>query len=70
MAMNAAAGRADWIAGDSGAAKREAEEVKREVTVMGKDGSNVSSREMFQRVRARLRAAVGEDVYSSWFARL
>ena len=37
---------------------------------MGKDGSNVSSREMFQRVRARLRAAVGEDVYSSWFARL
>ena len=35
MAMNAAAGRADWIAGDIGAAKREAEEIKREVTVMG-----------------------------------
>ena len=27
-------------------------------------------REIFQRVRARLRAAVGEDVFSSWFARL
>jgi len=26
--------------------------------------------ELFQRVRARLRAAVGEDVYTSWFARL
>jgi chromosomal replication initiator protein len=26
--------------------------------------------EIFQRVRARLRAAVGEDVFSSWFARL
>src|SRR3569623_3084137 len=26
--------------------------------------------ELFQRVRARLRAAVGEDVFSSWFARL
>src|SRR3569623_2227791 len=26
--------------------------------------------ELFQRVRARLRAAVGEDVFNSWFARL
>lgn len=26
--------------------------------------------EMFSRVRARLKAAVGEDVYNSWFARL
>src|SRR3569833_344019 len=25
--------------------------------------------ELFQRVRARLRAAVGEDVFNSWFAR-
>lgn len=29
-----------------------------------------SRRELFQRVRARLRAAVGEDVFNSWFARL
>jgi len=29
-----------------------------------------SDTELFQRVRARLRAAVGEDVFNSWFARL
>jgi chromosomal replication initiator protein len=29
-----------------------------------------SQRELFARVRARLRAAVGEDVFTSWFARL
>jgi len=30
----------------------------------------MGAQEQFQRVRARLRAAVGEDVYNSWFARL
>src|SRR5690349_16630363 len=68
MARNAAAGRA-WddgeshsnadVGGDNGA-----------VTIMGKDGKPVISSEVFARVRARLKAAVGEDVYSSWFARL
>jgi chromosomal replication initiator protein len=33
-------------------------------------GSGRSDAELFQRVRARLRAAVGEDVFNSWFARL
>ena len=36
-------------------------------------GSSAAGRteaELFQRVRARLRAAVGEDVFNSWFARL
>ena len=32
--------------------------------------SDRSETELFQRVRARLRAAVGEDVFNSWFARL
>jgi len=32
--------------------------------------SDRSEAELFQRVRARLRAAVGEDVFNSWFARL
>ena len=32
--------------------------------------SGRSDSELFQRVRARLRAAVGEDVFNSWFARL
>ena len=30
----------------------------------------MGAQELFQRVRARLRAAVGEDVFTSWFARL
>jgi chromosomal replication initiator protein len=37
---------------------------------MGHDGKDVSTRELFQRVKARLRAAVGEDVFNSWFTRL
>ncbi len=37
---------------------------------MTSDGKPVSTREVFQRVRARLKAAVGEDVFNSWFARL
>jgi chromosomal replication initiator protein len=35
----------------------------------GRDAS-MAGEEQFQRVRARLRAAVGEDVFTSWFARL
>ena len=37
---------------------------------MGKDGKPADPKEVFTRVRARLRAAVGEDVFNSWFARL
>jgi chromosomal replication initiator protein len=33
-------------------------------------GEERSEGELFQRVRARLRAQVGEDVFNSWFARL
>ena len=33
-------------------------------------GNGGDERELFQRVRARLRAMVGEDVFNSWFARL
>ncbi|MGB3024375.1 chromosomal replication initiator protein DnaA [Paradevosia shaoguanensis] len=33
-------------------------------------GNTSEHRELFARVRARLRAAVGEDVFTSWFARL
>ena len=33
-------------------------------------GEERSESELFQRVRARLRAQVGEDVFNSWFARL
>lgn len=38
---------------------------------MAKDGGASSSgTDLFARVRARLKAAVGEDVFNSWFARL
>lgn len=37
---------------------------------MGMDGKGTTEHELFVRVRARLRAAVGEDVFNSWFARL
>ena len=52
---------------------------------IGKDGGNRSSSkqgfiagmgedrseaELFQRIRTRLRASVGEDIFNSWFARL
>jgi chromosomal replication initiator protein len=47
-----------------------AQDAERGQTVMGHDGKDVSTRELFQRVRARLRAAVGEDVFNSWFTRL
>ena len=40
------------------------------LTIMGKDGKPVDPRDVFLRVQARLKTVVGEDVYSSWFARL
>ena len=40
------------------------------VMIMGKDGKSTSERDQFARIRARLKAAVGEDVFNSWFARL
>src|SRR5688500_16165524 len=40
------------------------------VTIMGKDDKPMDPRELFVRVRARMKAAVGEDVFNSWFARL
>lgn len=67
MAMNAAAGRA-WNTG--ALADGEIDGGKEAEMVMGKDGEPVASSDVFNRVRARLKATVGEDVYSSWFVRL
>jgi len=64
MAMNAAASRDDW--GLTGG-----RETKRgESTMAGSMGQPRDENELFQRVRARLKAAVGEDVFNSWFTRL
>ena len=62
-----AAGRLDWrndapVADNDSAGHRS-------VTNSGKD-TPMGPQELFQRVRSRLRAAVGEDVFTSWFARL
>ena len=62
-----AAAQADWHADEKEGDKRTDEGA---VTIMGKDGNPVEPREVFVRVRARLRAGVGEDVFNSWFARL
>ncbi len=67
MARMAAAERADWN-NDTQREVKGADDGA--VTIMGKDGKPTDPREAFHRVRARLKAAVGEDVYSSWFARL
>jgi chromosomal replication initiator protein len=65
MAMNAAASRADW-----GIKNTKEQGAEGGVTMTGKDGQPMGTNELFQRVRARLKAAVGEDVFNSWFARL
>ena len=68
MAVNAAAERAELNGGENRTKGSGSDDVA--VTVMGKDGKGVPANEVFARVRARLKAAVGEDVYNSWFARL
>jgi chromosomal replication initiator protein len=66
MAMNAAASRADWGLGS----EKERGDDTGGVIMTSKNGQPLDMNELFQRVRARLRAAVGEDVYNSWFVRL
>ena len=64
----AAARNADWSQNhqpETKGAKNEA------VKIMAKDGKKqIEPKELFARIRARLKAAVGEDVFNSWFARL
>jgi chromosomal replication initiator protein len=69
MKTSAIVGRSSWR--ETTKVSDQAE--KREAGAMtdGAAGDEESShRELFARVRARLRAAVGEDVFTSWFARL
>ncbi len=68
MAMNAAAGRSNWVTNASSGKGLGGD--KGGMMMTGKDGQPLGSNEVFQRVRARLKAAVGEDVFNSWFARL
>jgi len=75
MTNNAAAGRGEWqvihTGSDGAGAKAGAAPSGID---LGEDGGDMvkttAERDLFARVRARLRAAVGEDVFTSWFARL
>ena len=70
MAIHAAAGRAGLNRSGPLTRSMELQGIDREDFVVNSDGKPVPASEVFQRVRARLRAAVGEDVFNSWFARL
>lgn len=64
------AGRADW-GGTVRFHSQQQEVGNAGMTAMGSDGTaGGGERELFARIRARLKAAVGEDVFNSWFARL
>lgn len=66
MTRQAVAGRDEWsVADDSSPTSLSSGE-----TAVMTDSSSQSVRDLWARVRARLKAAVGEDVFASWFARL
>ena len=74
MALNAAAaGQTTWVRPDNDISGLDGNEVNttqaRGTKTMSNDRQG-SINEMFQRVRARLRAAIGEDSFNSWFTRL
>ena len=64
--MRQTAGRDDW---GTPSLPSTSSTLKGEMSLMTTSGSE-AQRDLFNRVRARLKAAVGEDVFTSWFARL
>lgn len=70
MAMSAPTGRLDWKEGSTDNERTTERTGRNEAVAADGTGNGSVSPEVFPRVRARLRAAVGEDVYNSWFARL
>jgi chromosomal replication initiator protein len=68
MKQQIAAGRADW---DRPNATSFSSASLGEVSAMNQDElPSADQRQLWNRVRARLKTAVGEDVFTSWFARL
>jgi chromosomal replication initiator protein len=69
MQIGAAAMRSAWTG-----ARQNTDEENQEgggsTMTTGKDGKPVPLRDVFARVRARLEAGVGKDVFNSWFTRL
>lgn len=66
MTRQAIAGRADW---ETTSQPSQTETNKGDTPVMTSSNSE-SQRELFVRVRARLKTSVGADVFASWFASL
>lgn len=67
MMRQAIAGRDDW----STAASPSSSSVNQSGDpVMSENSPAATQRDLWMRVRARLKAGVGEDVFASWFARL
>lgn len=67
MMRQATEGRDDWSQANPTSTLPT---IKGEKPVMISPDSTESQRELWTRVRARLKAGVGEDVFTSWFARL
>lgn len=66
MMRQAIAGRDEW----SVAASPSSSSVNQSGDPVMSDIASSSQRDLWMRVRARLKASVGEDVFTSWFARL
>jgi chromosomal replication initiator protein len=67
MMRQATAGRDDWGSAQSSSINTTS---KGEKPVMSAPDSNEAQRELWNRVRARIKASVGVDVFTSWFASL
>ena len=67
MTRQATAGGDDWVQSNSSPSLPT---IKGEKLVMSSSDTSEGQRDLWNRVRARLKAGVGEDVFSSWFARL
>ena len=66
MMRQAIAGQDEW----SVAASSSSSSVNQSADPVMSENSPATQRDLWTRVRARLKAAVGEDVFTSWFARL
>jgi chromosomal replication initiator protein len=67
MMRQVTAGRDDWSQANPSSTLPT---IKGEKPVMISSDTSEGQRELWNRVRARLKAGVGEDVFASWFARL
>ncbi|GLQ53450.1 chromosomal replication initiator protein DnaA [Devosia nitrariae] len=70
MNQQAAAGRDDRNETGLSKVNQNALEQSDEFRAMSGDMSEADGRALWARVRARIKAAVGEDVFASWFARI